>query len=138
MPDVEPDIDEKLAVKALEETVNAVSPSGVACVFTVVPNGFLALQCTENCCYDMAIVTKDMPHLAAADMMRVLRAVGSPLPVVVLLEPNDPWGDREVDREGFFGALRKPYSIAALGKVRVFRDVASFYFFFYAVFSPRR
>ena len=60
-----------------------------SCAFTVVPNAFIGLECSEHTSYDLIIAKKDMQHLGATDMMNVLHAVGSPTPIVLLLDEQD-------------------------------------------------
>ena len=84
------------------------------CAFTVVPNAFIGLECSEYTCYDLIIAKKDMQHLAAIDMLKVLRAVGSTTPVVLLLDEVDTTHDLAAESSGFFSVLRKPLSTRVL------------------------
>jgi DNA-binding response OmpR family regulator len=85
-----------------------------SCAFTVVPNAFIALECSEYTCYDLIIAKKDMQHLGARDMLNVLHAVGSPTPVVLLLDEHDNSVDHDAQTVGFFSVLRKPLSTRVL------------------------
>jgi DNA-binding response OmpR family regulator len=85
-----------------------------SCAFTVVPNAFVALECSEYTCYDLIIAKKDMQHLGARDMLNVLHAVGSPTPVVLLLDEHDNSVDHDAQTVGFFSVLRKPLSTRVL------------------------
>lgn len=85
-----------------------------SCVFTVVSNAFIGLECSEHTCYDFIIVKKDMQHLGAIDMLNVLKAVGCPTPLVVLLDEHDNCSDYDSNALGFFAALRKPLSTKIL------------------------
>eukprot|EP00596_Hydrurales_sp_CCMP1899_P008476 CAMPEP_0119053004 /NCGR_PEP_ID=MMETSP1177-20130426/74126_1 /TAXON_ID=2985 /ORGANISM="Ochromonas sp, Strain CCMP1899" /LENGTH=636 /DNA_ID=CAMNT_0007032785 /DNA_START=96 /DNA_END=2006 /DNA_ORIENTATION=- len=108
---VEPGVDEKGGARMLEQSTENTNYS---CVFTVVSNGFLGLECSEYTCYDFIIVKKDMQHLGAIDMMNVLKAVGCPTPLVVLLDEHDNCSDYDSNALGFFAALRKPLSTKIL------------------------
>lgn len=112
--DIEPNVDEKRASHMLEDCLASSTPAGLLCVFTVVGNGFIGLECTEHTCFDVLIVTKDMPHLGAIDFKNVLRAVGCPTPIIVLLDEDDRLEESEVTQLGFFCALRKPFNTQKL------------------------
>ena len=115
--DIEPGIDEKGAAKVLEESVTSVIPPGNVCVFTVAHNAFIGLECTELTCYDVIIVTKELPHFAGIDFKNVLNAVGCPTPIVLLVDENDPITDYDIHHLGFFCPLKKPFSMATLCSV---------------------
>ena len=85
-----------------------------SCAFTVVPNAFIGLECSEYTCYDLIIAKREMQHLAAADMLSVLRAVGSMTPIVLLIDEKDDTDDRKAQSLGFFSVLRKPLSTRVL------------------------
>ncbi len=67
------------------------------CVFTVVPNAFIALECTEHTCYHLIIATKNLIDLHAIDMMKILDAVGATTPVVVLIERGEEYNPAEME-----------------------------------------
>lgn len=115
--DIEPGIDEKGAARVLEEAITSVIPKDSVCVFTVAHNAFIGLECTELTCYDVIIVTKELPHFAAIDFKNVLNSVGSPTPIVLLIDENDPISDYDVHHLGFFCPLKKPFSMDTLCSV---------------------
>jgi DNA-binding response OmpR family regulator len=104
-------VDEKGGARMLEQSTENTNYS---CVFTVVSNAFIGLECSEHTCYDFIIVRKDMQHLGAIDMLNVLKAVGCPTPLVVLLDEHDNCSDYDSNALGFFAALRKPLSTKIL------------------------
>ena len=112
--DIEPGIDEKGAASILEQTVASATPPGCVCVFTVAHNAFIGLECTELTCYDVIIVTKDLLHFNAIDFKNVLKAVGCPTPIVLMVEEHDPITDHDILQEGFFCPLKKPFSMDTL------------------------
>ena len=88
------------------------------CVFTVVPNAFIALECTEHTCYHLIIATKNLIDLHAIDMMKILDAVGATTPVVVLIERGEEYNPAEM--EGlrlYLDVLRRPFCTADLCRV---------------------
>ena len=109
--DVEPGVDEKGGARMLEQSTEQTNYS---CAFTVVPNAFIGLECSEYTCYDLIIAKRDMQHLAAVDMLKVLRAVGSTTPMVLLLDEVDTTHDLAAESSGFFSVLRKPLSTRVL------------------------
>ena len=111
LSDVEPGVDEKGGAKMLEQSTE---DTNYCCIFTVVPNAFIGLECSEHTCYDLIIAKKDMQHLGATNMLGVLHAVGSPTPVVLLLDELDNTNDYDAHSLGFFSVLRKPLSTRVL------------------------
>ena len=105
--DIEKDIDEKGAARVLEESTKSLPHA--ACVFTVVPNAFSGLEFTETTCFDMIFVRKDLDHLDAVSFLRILRNVGAPMDVVLLLEPQDSMTEEQARSIGFYRSLRKEY-----------------------------
>lgn len=83
------------------------------CVFTVVDNAFLALECTEHTYYDLIIASNNLLHLKAMDMVRVLAAVGANIPIVLMLEKDERiemQGSHD-DYSNIFDFIRKPFKV---------------------------
>ena len=112
--DIEPGVDEKGAARILEQSVAPATPAGCVCVFTVAHNAFIGLECTELTCFDVIIVTKEMPHFAAIDFKNVLKAVNCPTPIVLLVEEHDPITEHDIHQLGYFSLLKKPFCMDAL------------------------
>lgn len=57
------------------------------CVFTVVPNLFMALECTEHTHFSAILVaTKDTDNMSTSDFQQILRRVGAKTPIVRVLD----------------------------------------------------
>lgn len=110
--DIEKDIDEKGAAQVLEESTSTLERA--TCVFTVVPNAFNGLEFTETTCYDMIFIRKDLEHLDAMSFLRILRNVGAPMDIVLLLEKDDTMTEEQARHVGFHSVLRKEYQAVQL------------------------
>ncbi len=119
--DIEKDIDEKGAARVLEDSTQSLP--ALTCIFTVVPNAFLGLEATETTCFDLIIVRKDLPHLNAFHFLKILRNVGAPVELILLVEANDPIDENQALSAGFFGLLRKEYQ--ALHLCNIITNVVS-------------
>ena len=62
----------------------------------------------------MIFVRKDLDHLDAVSFLRILRNVGAPMDVVLLLEPEDGMTEDQARSIGFHSALRKEYQTVQL------------------------
>ena len=78
--------------------------------YTVVLDGFSALECTEHTLFDVIMVHKDLPHMSGVEVMRILRSAGNHTPVVLVVNEADVVSDEEALYAGFSGVLRKPYT----------------------------
>lgn len=114
---IEPDVDEKEGSRVLEKSTESLEEYCFS--FTVVPNGFIGLECTEHTCYDLVIVKSSMQQIGAIEFLNILRTVGAPTPIVLLVDLtiSDEWSDIEESRAkelGFAAILRKPFSAGHL------------------------
>jgi CheY-like chemotaxis protein len=110
---IEPGVDEKEGSRVLEKCTESLDEYCFS--FTVVPNGFVGLECTEHTCFDLIIVQSSMPQIRALEFLHILRTVGAPTSVVLLVDLTitDEWCDIEESRAkelGFTAILRKPFS----------------------------
>ena len=114
--DVDPDVDEKSSSTMLE-SFTAHLP--YACVFTVVPNAFSALECAETSNYTLIIARNSMDDIHGLEFMRILETVHASVPVALLLNARETIDAREVTAQHslFLDVLRNPYSIADLCRV---------------------
>lgn len=109
--DIDHDIDEKDSARVLEQ---ATATIGISCVFTVVSNAFTALEFTETTCIDIIFISSDLEYLTAESFLHILRNVGAPMYVVLLVSERDPISEVEVKRGGFYSLLRKGYHVTQL------------------------
>jgi hypothetical protein len=81
---VQEGVDEKLSsIKLEEETAKAFE--GFTCIFTVVQDIIIGLECTEHTPFNMIFVNEgNAADTAPYDLLRSLRMVGSRVPVVLL------------------------------------------------------
>lgn len=110
---IEPGVDEKEGSRVLEKCTDQLDEYCVS--FTVVPNCFVGLECTEHTCFDLIIVQSSIPQIKALEFLNILRAVGAPTPVVLLVDLAivDEWCDIQESGAkdlGFTAILRKPFS----------------------------
>lgn len=110
---IEPGVDEKEASRVLEKCTDGLDEYSFS--FTVVPNGFLGLECTEHTCYDIIIIQSSLPQINAVQFLQILRKVGAETPVVLLIDLTvaDEWidiQDNDAKDLGFTAILRKPFS----------------------------
>ena len=119
--DIEKDVDEKGAARVLEQSTLAIS--NLSCVFTVVPNAFTGLEFSESTCFDLIFVSKELQHLTAFDFLRILRNVGSPVDVVLLIESHDSMTEEMARANGFCTLLKKEYQTIQL--CNIISDVAA-------------
>ena len=110
---VEPGVDEKEASKVLEKCTEGLDECCFS--FTVVPNAFLGLECTEHTSYDIIIIQASLPQINAVQFLQILRKVGAETPVVLLIDLTvaDEWihiQDNDAKDLGFTAILRKPFS----------------------------
>lgn len=85
------------------------------CVFTVVSNAFIGLECTEHTFYDLIMIKNNLPHLQAIDMMKIIHMVGSRTPFILLVDLREVVNYTELTTSSlFFDILRKPYSVQDL------------------------
>ena len=108
---VEPGLDSKSTAAILE---NSTSLLNLQCCFTVVPNAFIGLECTEHTNFDIIFVQYNLENFGAVDMLRVLRVAGVLTPVILLTAVDEGATDENVLTLGFDGVLRKPFSPRAL------------------------
>lgn len=99
-----------------------------ACVFTVVSNPFLALECTEHTDYDLIFISNESSCdcLSAFDFMKILRSVNACYPIILLTDkhkeiPSDSPGLPVVgfntDTLQFAAILQYPYTQSELRKI---------------------
>ena len=119
--DIEKDVDEKGAARVLEQSTLAIS--NLSCVFTIVPNAFTGLEFSESTCFDLIFVSKELQHLTAFDFLRILRNVGSPVDVVLLIESHDSMTEEMARANGFCTLLKKEYQTIQL--CNIISDVAA-------------
>jgi CheY-like chemotaxis protein len=110
---VEPGVDEKEASKVLEKCTEGLDECCFS--FTVVPNAFLGLECTEHTSYDIIIIQASLPQINAVHFLNILKTVGAQTPVVLLVDLTiaDEWidiQDKDAKELGFTAILRKPFS----------------------------
>ena len=115
--DIEKEVDEKGAARVLEESTLTIP--NLSCVFTVVPNAFTGLEFSETTCFDVIFIRKELVHLTAFDFLRILRNVGSPVDVVLLVEAHDSMTEEDARANGFFTLLRKEYQTTQLCNIIV-------------------
>ena len=112
---VEMRVDEKGAARVLEESTN--SYLNIFCAFTVVTNSFIALEFTESTLFDIIFIKKDMETLNAVNFLHILRNIGSPTDIVLLVESDDQISEAEAREQGFAGILRKDYQASQLCEI---------------------
>ncbi|WP_376095992.1 response regulator [Roseomonas sp. CCTCC AB2023176] len=80
---------------------------------TVVPDGAAALKRLEERSYDLLVTDVRMPRLDGADLVRALRALGNPIPVIVLSGYMNPDQDRALQHLGISAdaIFEKPTSL---------------------------
>eukprot|EP01039_Chlorochromonas_danica_P003709 gene3709-4058_t len=83
---VEHGLNERLSAQKLEGYTSALD---FLCLFTVVPNVFVALEFLEHTAYDMVIANYDLPQLNAMEMTKILRCVGNMTPVVLIAKEEE-------------------------------------------------
>ncbi|RYG97031.1 hypothetical protein EON65_53475, partial [archaeon] len=111
--DVEEGLKEKAAARVLEESTSQLN---FYCSFTVVPNAFVALECTQHTCYDLIISRLHLAQLNAAEMIKILRNVGCQTPLVVMLDKGED-SDLLLDPTIFpliFDTVQRPLQTAKL------------------------
>lgn len=80
--DIENGLDEKLSSSLLEEIT---SKSQFLCIFTVVQNPFMGLECTEHTEFDAIFIMNDVKcTLKAYDFLRIIRNIGMMTPLILL------------------------------------------------------
>ena len=76
-------MDEKAAAKVLEDAINR--KINAVFSFTVVDNPFVGLECSEHTDYDAIFISpNDNGDLNAWDFLRLLRNIGSQVPIVLI------------------------------------------------------
>lgn len=71
----------------------------------------------------MIFIRKDLDHLDAMSFLRILRNVGAPMDVVLLLEPEDTMTEEQARSIGFHSVLRKEYQ--AIQLCSIISDIVS-------------
>lgn len=79
-------MNERLSAQKLEGYTSTLD---FLCLFTVVPNVFVALEFLEHTAYDMVIANYDLPQLNAMEMTKILRCVGNMTPVVLIAKEEE-------------------------------------------------
>jgi CheY-like chemotaxis protein len=79
---------ERLTSRKLEEAL-AQEDLDVLCEFTVVPNAFVALDCTEHANFHLIFAVVNLPNLNAVEMIRVLRNVGNNTPLMLIVNKGN-------------------------------------------------
>lgn len=87
---------------------------GFTCVFTVAQNAFVGLEFTETTCFDLIFLSNDLKHLNALDFLHILRNVGAPTDIVLIVEQNDPCTEIQAKNVGFYDLLRKEFQLSTL------------------------
>jgi CheY-like chemotaxis protein len=108
-------VDEKRAARILENSTEGILNS--ACVFTVVPNAFIGLEYSETTCFDIIFVQRDLDSLNGYQMLKVLRNVGAPMPIILVTKPDDPTTDEQAKAAGFYCVLQKEFQIVELRRI---------------------
>eukprot|EP01041_Mallomonas_annulata_P010071 gene10071-20988_t len=111
---IEAGVDSKASATLLE---NAVRSRGLLVSFTVVSNAILGIETTEHNAYDIAFVEDCLDGFGAADFVGLLRTMGNPVPVVLLVDIDDAINDDHIRSLGFSGVLRKPFAASSLHQV---------------------
>ncbi|KAJ1429273.1 hypothetical protein B484DRAFT_61827 [Ochromonadaceae sp. CCMP2298] len=95
---VQEGVDEKLSSIKLEEETAKVF-EGFTCIFTVVQDMIIGLECTEHTPFNMIFVNEgSSSDTAPYDLLRSLRMVGSRVPVVLLSRASpQPNADAKYD-----------------------------------------
>eukprot|EP01041_Mallomonas_annulata_P001222 gene1222-2375_t len=111
---IEAGVDSKGSAILLE---NGTQSHGVLATFTVVSSAFTGIDCTEHTSYDIIFVEDCNDGFGAADFVGLLRTIGNPVPVVLLVGIEDDINDDHIRSFGFSGVLRKPFSPKSLCRV---------------------
>ncbi len=78
---VQHDVLEKSSTRTLEEATSLLIPT---CVFTVVTNGFIALEQLEITRFELVIVEQKLAHMTGVEMIRIMRNLSISVPVILL------------------------------------------------------
>jgi len=79
------------------------------CSVTVVPNGFVGLECIEYTKFDIIFIPDRLEHLDALDFLQLLRFSRVMIPVILLGRVEDSSDDKSILNAKFDGILRVPY-----------------------------
>ena len=94
-------------------TIPSFLKQGLICIFTVVPNIYFGLQCTEHTCYDIILISHDLKYSNAIHFARSLRNIGVQTPIILV--QND-LSLHVMHEHGamFCSLLQKPFSANTL------------------------
>ena len=91
--DVDSNVNSWHGSKMLEEVTSPLRKShGLVCVFTVVNNVFVALECTQHTNFDVIIAHNNYllsEGIKSANFVRLLRNIGDLTPFIVLFDDGD-------------------------------------------------
>mmetsp|Transcript_27299 Transcript_27299/g.37616 ORF Transcript_27299/g.37616 Transcript_27299/m.37616 type:complete len:162 (-) Transcript_27299:343-828(-) len=101
--------DEKLGSKILENSTAYLGAYNIYCAFTVVSNGFNALECFEHTKFNIVFLERNLGEgLDGVEVLNVLRSADIMTPVVLLTS------NESEDSTGFQSALMRPFSLEQL------------------------
>eukprot|EP01031_Cornospumella_fuschlensis_P024243 gene24243-29315_t len=84
---IEDGLNEKSASRVLEDSVR--NHLHFPCSFTVVPNAFPALECTEHTVFDLIISRPNLQQFNAIEMVKELRGVGCSTPMAIMVNEGE-------------------------------------------------
>mmetsp|Transcript_5415 Transcript_5415/g.8000 ORF Transcript_5415/g.8000 Transcript_5415/m.8000 type:complete len:163 (+) Transcript_5415:94-582(+) len=105
--------DEKLGSKILEDSTAYLGAQNIFCAFTVVSNGFNALECFEHTKFNIVFLEKDLGDgLDGDEVLNILRSSGITTPVILLTSSTDE--NEQVNSTGFQSVMQRPLSLECL------------------------
>ena len=114
--DIEAEVDERKGGEMLESKTSALFlEHGLMCIFTVVSNIFIGLECTEHTCYDVILINHNMKHgINAFEFLRILRTAGALTPVILVYDTTTSSILSQQSKDDFSCLLEKPFSAATI------------------------
>ena len=94
-------------------TIPSFLKQGLICIFTVVPNIYFGLQCTEHTCYDIILISHDLKYSNAIHFARSLRNIGVQTPII-LVQNDLSLNVMHEHGAMFCSLLQKPFSANTL------------------------